>query len=170
MIFHFVLSSPAIVNLSFFRNLTRIGPSNDDEYQWGLTHRYAVYIVENPNLKVLWSRPVDANRTLIVNGSIALQGNALLCYGEIQRWQLEALQQNVTGGDLIDFESNGYEATCQYEDLHTTAVVRSYRHATIMWEHFPMPAGHKLLGYYVYYIEASKKNVTYSEGLDSCVT
>lgn len=156
------------MNLSFLRNLTRVGlPDEQSTYEL-ISHRFAIYIVENPNLKLLWSRPDNAARTLIVNGSVAMYGNSKLCYEEVNRWQTETLQHNGTG-DLIDYESNGYEATCQYEDLKTDAVVHSYRHATIEWESFVLPAGHTLLGYFVYYIEAPTTNVKYSEGKDSCV-
>lgn len=155
------LRSLALVNLSFLRNLTRIGPSTMD------VHRFAVYIVYNTNLKELWSRPDHENRTHIVNGSVSVYGNAMLCAAEIKRWQLYTLKHNISR-DLIDFEANGYEATCQYENLQTNAVVHSYRHATVQWERFPLTEGQTLFGYYVYYIEAPHPNVTYTMGMDSC--
>lgn len=145
-----MLRSPAISNLSFLKNLKII---------------HDLQVVNNANLHKLWDWS-QTDPIVIVNGSILFHFNPKLCIEEIHELQ-KHLTYN-TSRAFIGYETNGDEESCQFSAVETTAELNSFHNVTIVWNQFDLKPDRKLMGYFVYFIEAPFQNMTYYSGIDAC--
>ncbi|KAJ6649870.1 Insulin receptor-related protein [Pseudolycoriella hygida] len=165
-----VYRSFSLTSLSFFRNLNKINADNATFYSRNNSvhhYPYALEITENDNLQTLfdWKEKLQFE---ITGGAMSFHFNAKLCMNEIHNLQ-DITTYNRTN-DTIGYDTNGYDEICHATGIFVFHVVHSHSDVRIYWNISDFGANKKLIGYFVYYIEADVQNITYFSGLDACST
>ncbi|RZC33456.1 insulin-like receptor, partial [Asbolus verrucosus] len=152
--------SSAVRSLEFLQNLTLIkGETLENQ-------KYALFVFENQNLQRLWNFTDNFNLT-IQRGTIAFHDNPQLCLSEIEKLA------NLTGiGNKSDIEmfkySNGDKSACNPKDMNITITENNPTNVTLSWERLESEDNDTVIGYTVYYVEATRGNVTTFANNDAC--
>ncbi|XP_037024590.1 insulin-like peptide receptor [Bradysia coprophila] len=169
-----IFRSFSLTSLAFFRNLNKIKVQNitstvkgndelSDEYQ----RLYGLEIYENDNLQTLFNWK-ETQQLEIIGGGMFIHYNSKLCMNEVHNLQ------NITVYDRthesFGYSTNGYDESCQATRIYAFHIVNSYSDVQIYWNISDFGSNRRLIGYFVYYIEAPSQNITYFSGLDACST
>lgn len=159
-----IVRSFPLISLNFLKNLRLIRGIELDN------GKYSLAVLDNQNLQELWSDENGARNITILSAKgpakIFFHFNPKLCLDKI-----EALRQKAKLNEFTDLEvasnSNGDKVACNVIQLNTQVLKKSSVGAIIEWHGFMHYDTRSLLGYVVYFTEASQ-NVTMYDGRDAC--
>lgn len=171
-----IIRSNSLVSLYFFKNLRKIGGEVLDRSE------YAISILDNMNLQELFpygawgANPNRFNKLLSVpKGRLFVHMNPKLCLSKIYAVKnfSDIVELRDKPWDQLDrdvsLNTNGDRIACHVANLQLT-ITRIYQNRVdITFRNFQKQLAdfRQLLGYFIYYREASQ-NVTMFDGVDAC--
>lgn len=192
--FLLIFRSFSLTSLAFFRNLIKINAENATSTQRGNEETdeyrkpYGLEIYENDNLQTLFNWK-EKQYLEIIGGGMFIHYNSKLCMDEVHSLQNITIYDRAH--DSLSYSTNGYDETCHaigvcsacnfllngfefiarfFVGLHAFHMIKSHSDVEIYWNIRDFGADRRLIGYFVYYIEAPSQNITYFTGLDACST
>lgn len=161
-----VLSSSAIVDLSFMPRLRLIDPLPSELIQG----KYAMRIIGNRALNALWNWGEQPTIN-VTRGQVTVMNNGRLCRSHLDQMSAHMWingKQNVQLDD-VELLSNGEDGMCAQRDFDVEVVSVGSDRAKVRWKPFvPSKWGTKVVGYQLHYKVAPTQTTMHNEGMDVC--
>ncbi|CAG0878938.1 unnamed protein product [Darwinula stevensoni] len=169
-----VARSGSLLSLNFLKHLRWIGGQVLED------GKYAIKVLDNPNLQQLWDWDKRGMNVTIERGEISFTHNPKLCLSHIEAFWNRS--QNVSGSHTVpplpegvDNTTNGDQAACNVAKIwaQVSEVMqdnRSVGYWQVDWENYRLGLvqPRDLVNYVVSYREAPSQNVSIYDGRDAC--
>ncbi|CAG0883369.1 unnamed protein product, partial [Darwinula stevensoni] len=169
-----VARSGSLLSLNFLKHLRWIGGQVLED------GKYAIKVLDNPNLQQLWDWDKRGMNVTIEQGEISFTHNPKLCLSHIEAFWNRS--QNVSGSHTIpplpegvDNTTNGDQAACNVVKIwaQVSEVMQDNRSVgdwQVHWENYRLHLvqPRDLVNYVVSYREAPSQNVSIYDGRDAC--